>query len=61
MEGWRSGADFIFMCKTISTNCPDGMDAEHYMEQFTWQLLPNLLPYFVIIINSATSTTNTQG
>ena len=54
VEGWVGGADLIFKSKTNSADYHDKMNTEHYMEWFTQQLLPNLTPNSVIIVDNAT-------
>ena len=56
VEGWVDGADLVlvFKSKTNSADYHDEMNTEHYMEWFTQQLLPNLPPNSVIIVDNAT-------
>ena len=54
VKGWVDGADLVFKSKTSSADYHDEMNTEHYMEWFTQQLLPNLPPNSVIIVDNAT-------
>ena len=54
VEGWVDGADLVFKSKTNSADYHNEINTEHYMEWFTQQLLPNLPPNSVIIVDSAT-------
>ena len=51
--GWMVQIWF-FKSKTNSADYHDEMNTEHYMEWFTQQLLPNLPPNSVIIVDNAT-------
>ena len=53
-EGWVQGADLVFRSKTNSADYHDEMNAEHFMDWFTHQLLPNIPPNSVIILDNAT-------
>ena len=54
VKGWVDGTDLVFNSKTNSVDYHDKMNTEHYMEWLTQQLLPNLPPNSVIIVNSTT-------
>ena len=54
VEGWVDGADLVFKSKTNSADYHDEMNTGHYKEWFTQQLLPNLPPNSVIIVDNAT-------
>ena len=53
-EGWVKGADLVFRSKTNSADYHDEMNAEHLMDWFTNQLLPNIPLNSVIILDNAT-------
>ena len=52
-EGWVQGADLVFRSKTNSADYHDKMNAEHFMDWFTHQLLPNIPPNSVTIPDNA--------
>ena len=56
LEGSKAvaGADLVFKFKTDSADYHAEMNTEHNMEWFTQQLLPNLPPDSVIIVDNAT-------
>jgi hypothetical protein len=53
-EGWVQGADLVFRSKTNSADYHDEMNSEHFMEWFTEQLVPNIPPNSVIVLDNAT-------
>ena len=54
VEGWVNCADLVFKSKTNSADYHDEINTEYYMEWFTQQLLPNLPPNSVMIVDNAT-------
>ena len=54
VEGWVSGKDLVFRSKTNSADYYDEINSEHFMEWFTQQLLPNIPPTSVIVLDNAT-------
>ena len=54
VEGWIEGADLVFKSKTNSADYHDEMNNQHYMEWMTKQLLPNIPPNSVIVLDNAT-------
>ena len=53
-EGRVQGAHLVFRSKTNSADYHIEMNAEHFMDWFTLQLLPNIPPNSVIILDNAT-------
>ena len=53
VEGWVPGADLVFRSKTNSADYHDEMNSEHFIEWFTQQLLPNIPPTSVIVLDNA--------
>ena len=53
VKGWVDDADLVFKCKTNSADYHE-MNTEHYMELFAQQLLPNVPPNSIIIVDNAT-------
>ena len=54
VEGWVEGADLVFKSKTNSADYHDEMNNQHFMEWLTQQLLPNIPPNSVIVLDNAT-------
>ena len=54
VEGWVEGADLVFKSKTNSANYHDEINNQHFMEWLTQQLLPNLPPNSVIVLDNTT-------
>ena len=54
VEGWVEGADLVFLSKTNSADFYDEMNNQHFMEWLTQQLLPNVPPNSVIVLDNAT-------
>ena len=53
VEGWVLGTDLVFRSKTNSGDYHDEMNSEHFIESFTPQLLPNIPPTSVIVLDNA--------
>ena len=53
VKAWVPGADLVFRSKTNSTYYHDKMNSEHFIEWFTQQLLPNIPPTSVIVLDYA--------
>ena len=51
-EGWGEGVGLMFKWKTNSADDHDEMNQQHYMEWLTQQLLPNIPPNSVIILDN---------
>ena len=54
VEGWVEGADLVFKSKTNLADYHDEMNNQHVMEWLTQQLLPNVPPNSVIVLDNAT-------
>ena len=53
VEGWVPGTDLVFRSTTNSTDYHEEMNSEHFIEWFTQQLLPNIPPTSVIVLDNA--------
>ena len=54
VEGLVEGADLVFKSKMNSANYHDEMNNKDFMEWLTQQLLPNIPPNSVIVLDNAT-------
>lgn len=52
-DGWVDGADLIFQAKKRTGDYHGQMDWENFSKWFTSQLLPNIPPYSLIIMDNA--------
>ena len=52
-NGWIDGADLVFQSKKSTGDYHDEMNSERFEEWFCDQLLPNLQPSSLIVIDNA--------
>ena len=53
VEGQVPGTDLVFRSKMNSVDYNDEINSEHFIKWFTQQLLPNIPPTSVIILDNA--------
>ena len=52
-DGWIEGADLVFQSKKATGDYHDEMNSERFEEWFRDQLMPNIQPNTLIVIDNA--------